>query len=68
MKKELMFAAVGEAATGVALLILPSVVEQVLLGDDWKASPFRSTHRGARPDCVRDRLVARPSVGRYVDL
>ena len=33
MKKVLMFAAVGEAATGVALLILPSVVAQLLLGE-----------------------------------
>ena len=32
MKKMLIFAAVGEAATGVALLIVPSLVGQLLLG------------------------------------
>ena len=33
MKKPLIFAAVAEAATGVALLIVPSLVGQLLLGD-----------------------------------
>jgi hypothetical protein len=33
MKKVLMFAAVGEAATGLALLIVPSFVAQLLLGE-----------------------------------
>ena len=32
MKKSLIFAAVAEAATGLALLIVPSVVGQLLLG------------------------------------
>jgi hypothetical protein len=32
MQKVLMFAAVGEAFTGLALLIVPSVVGQLLLG------------------------------------
>ena len=32
MKKVLMFAAVAEAATGLALLIVPSLVGQLLLG------------------------------------
>ena len=32
MKKVLIFAAIGEAATGVALLIVPSLVGQLLLG------------------------------------
>jgi len=32
MKKVLIFAAVGEAATGLALLIVPSLVGQLLLG------------------------------------
>ena len=33
MKKALIFAAVAEAATGVALLIVPSLVGQLLLGE-----------------------------------
>lgn len=33
MKHVLMFAAIGEAATGLALLIVPSLVGQVLLGE-----------------------------------
>ena len=32
MKKALIFAAVGETATGLALLIVPSLVGQLLLG------------------------------------
>ena len=32
MKRVLIFAAVGEAATGVALLIIPSLVGQLLFG------------------------------------
>ncbi len=34
MKHVLKFAAIGEAATGLALLIVPSLVGQVLLGED----------------------------------
>ena len=34
MKRVLILAAVGEAATGVALLIVPSLVGQLLLGDE----------------------------------
>ena len=33
MKSVLVFAAVGEAATGVALLVVPSLVGQLLLGE-----------------------------------
>ena len=33
MKKALIFAAIGEAATGLALLIAPSLVGQLLLGE-----------------------------------
>src|SRR6476469_2056055 len=33
MKKVLMFAAVAEAATGLALVIVPSLVGQLLLGE-----------------------------------
>jgi hypothetical protein len=34
MKSALMFAAIGEVATGVALLIVPSLVVHLLLGQD----------------------------------
>jgi hypothetical protein len=34
MKKVLIFAAVGEAATGLALLIVPSLVGKLLLGEE----------------------------------
>ena len=34
MKKVLIFAAVAEAATGLAMLIVPSLVGQLLLGDE----------------------------------
>ena len=34
MKTALMFAAIGEVATGVALLIVPSLVVHLLLGQD----------------------------------
>jgi hypothetical protein len=34
MKKVLIFAAAGEAATGLALLIVPALVGQLLLGEE----------------------------------
>ena len=34
MKRVLIFAAVGEAATGVALLIVPSLIGRLLLGEE----------------------------------
>jgi small neutral amino acid transporter SnatA (MarC family) len=34
MKKALIFAAIGEATTGLALLIVPSLVGQLLLGEE----------------------------------
>ena len=34
MKKVLIFAAVGEAVTGLALLVLPSLVGRLLLGEE----------------------------------
>jgi hypothetical protein len=34
MKRVLMFAAVGEAGTGLALLIVPSLVGRLLLGEE----------------------------------
>jgi len=35
MKNVLIFAAVGEGATGLALLIVPSLVGQLLLGEEF---------------------------------
>ena len=34
MKRALIFAAVGEAGTGLALLIVPSLVGRLLFGED----------------------------------
>jgi hypothetical protein len=58
MKKVLILAAVAEVATGLALLIVPSLVGQLLLG----------ARRGHRPGCFRTRLLAGPAAGRHVDL
>ena len=41
MKSALVFAAIGEAVTGFALLIAPSLVGQLLLGSNSLASPYR---------------------------
>jgi hypothetical protein len=35
MKKALMFAAVGEAFTGLALLVVPALVGRLLLGEEF---------------------------------
>jgi hypothetical protein len=34
VRKALLFAAIGEAATGLALLVVPSLVGRLLLGED----------------------------------
>ena len=49
MKHVLKFAAIGEAATGLALLIVPSLVGQVLLGEDLTGAPYRSRAWPASP-------------------
>ena len=41
MKSTLAFAAIGEAVTGLALLIAPSLVGQLLLVSNLLASPYR---------------------------
>ena len=69
MKKVLVLAAVGEAATGLALLIVPSLVGRLLLG----AGTDRHRHTGGargrhRPDRIGGRLLAGPAAGRHVDL
>ncbi len=38
MKKVLILAAVGEGVTGLALLIVPSMVAKLLLAQNWPAS------------------------------
>jgi hypothetical protein len=41
MKKVLIFAPVSEAATGLALLIVPSLVVQLLLGEELTGVAIR---------------------------
>jgi hypothetical protein len=41
MKKVLIFAAIGEAATGLALLIAPSLVGELLLGEELAGVAIR---------------------------
>ena len=69
MKKGLVLAAVSEAATGVALLIVPSLVGQLLFGDgtDRHGHDRRARDRH-RPDRIRGRLLAGHAAGRHVDL
>src|SRR6266481_3594558 len=69
MKKVLIFAAVAEAATGLALLIVPSLVGRLLLGEELTGLAPPVCARGRhRSDCFRDRLLAGPAAGRHVDL
>ena len=49
MKGALVFAAVGEAATGLALLIVPSLVGQLLLGEELSGVAIRSRVSPASP-------------------
>lgn len=44
MKWVLIFAAVGEAATGLALLIVPSLVGRLLLGEELTGSAIPVAH------------------------
>ena len=69
MKKVLVFAAVAEAATGLALLVVPSLVGQLLLGEELTgvAIPVARV-AGIAPDSFRDRLLAGPAAPRHVDL
>ena len=69
MTKVLTFAAVAEAATGLALLIVPSLVCPVVV----RRATFRhrrtSRARGRhRSDCFWDCQLAEPTTGRHVDL
>ena len=65
----LIFAAVAEAATGLALLIVPSLVGQLLLGEELTgiAIPVARV-AGIALIALRGRLLAGPAAGRHVDL
>ena len=69
MKSVLIFAAVGEAATGLALLIVPSLVGQLLLGEQLTgvAIPVARV-AGIALIALGDRLLAGPAARRHVDL
>ncbi len=69
MKRVLVLAAVSEAATGVALLIVPSLVGQLLFGAELTGIAMTSGARDRhRPDRIRGRLLAGHAAGRHVDL
>jgi hypothetical protein len=55
MKRVLIFAAIGEAATGVALLIVPSLVGRLLFGEGLTgvAIPVACVTGIARSSCTR---------------
>ena len=69
MKKVLIFAAVAEAATGLAVLIVPSLVGQLLLGEELTgiAIPVGRV-AGIALIAFGDHLLAWPTAGRHVDL
>jgi hypothetical protein len=68
MKKVLIFAAIGEFATGVAVLIAPLIVARLLLGQDLTGAAFDSARDGHRLGRPGDRLLARPAGCWNVDL
>jgi hypothetical protein len=49
MKKVLIFAAIGESGTGLALLLAPSLVGQLLLGEQLSGSQYRLRASPASP-------------------
>ncbi len=64
MKKVLVLAAVSEAATGVALLIVPSLVGRLLFGEELTGVAIPVARARHRLDCIRGRLLAgTPLVG-----
>ena len=70
MKKLLTVAAIAEAATGLALMVVPSLVGRLLLGAELigVAIPVARVTRH-RPDRIRGRLLAgSASAVRHVDL
>jgi len=67
MKKALIFAATIEAATGLALLLVPSFVARLLLGEELTtiAVPLARVTGIA---LIAFRLLARPAACQHVDL
>ena len=64
MNKVLVLAAVSEAATGVALLIVPSLVGRLLLGAELTGVAMTGGARDRyRPDRIGCRLLAGPAAG-----
>ena len=53
MKKVLLLAAVGEAATGLALLMVPSLVGRLLLGEELTGVAIPVARVSHRPDRIR---------------
>ena len=68
MKSVLVLAAVGEAATGVALLMVPSLVGRLLFGEELAgvAIPVARV-TGIALIALRNRLLAGAAAGRQVD-
>ena len=63
MKKLLALAAFGEAATGLALLIVPSLVGRLLLGAELTGVAIPVSARARhRSDRIRGRLLAGPGI------
>ena len=63
-----IFAAIAEAVTGLALLIVPSLVGQLLLGEELTGVAIPIARGWHRSDCLRDLLLAGAAAHRHVDL
>ena len=67
MKNALILAAIAEAATGLALLIVPALVWQLFLGEQLTGVGIPVARRH-RPDWFRDRLLAGSAARRHAHL
>ena len=69
MKKVLILAAIAEAMTGLALLLVPSFVGLTLFGEELTGVRHfvRARYRHSA-DCIKHRVLAGPAVRRHVDL
>ena len=69
MKKALIFATAGEVVTGLALLVIPSLVGWLLFGEELAGScSAGSTCDRHCPDCFRNSLLARSAARRHAGL
>jgi hypothetical protein len=68
MKNALILAAIAEAATGLGLLIVPSLVGQLLLGEALTGVAIPVARVTGIALIPRDRLLARSATRRDVDL